>query len=316
MTIFKDYLENNSPLILHGALGTEMEALGYDISGKLWSAKYLLEKPEVIQKIHETYVATGADLITTSSYQATLPGLMEAGLTEKEAEQIIVLTVQLAKNARDKVWTALDETEKAKRPYPLISGDVGPYAAYLANGSEYSGDYGQITIKELKDFHRPRIQILLDQGVDLLALETIPNRLETQALIELLAEEFPEAEAYMSFTVQIPDAISDGTSLAEMAKLVSQSNQILAVGINCSSPLLYNQALVFLKNAGKALITYPNSGEVYDGDSQIWKPKDKDALTLVEHSKYWHAHFGVKILGGCCRTRPNDIKSLYQEFRT
>ena len=135
---------------------------------------------------------------------------MEAGLTEKEAEQIIVLTVQLAKNARDKVWARLDETEKAKRPYPLISGDVGPYAAYLSNGSEYSGDYGQITIEELKDFHRPRIQILLDQGVDLLALETIPNRLEAQALIELLAEEFPEAEAYLSFTVQEPATISDG----------------------------------------------------------------------------------------------------------
>ena len=316
MATFKDYLENNYPLILHGALGTEMEALGYDISGKLWSAKYLLEKSEVIQELHETYVAAGADLITTSSYQATLPGLVEAGLTEKAAEQIIALTVRLAKAARDKVWGALNETEKAKRPYPLISGDVGPYAAYLANGSEYSGDYGEITINELKDFHRPRIQILLDQGVDLLALETIPNRLETQALIELVAEEFPEAEAYMSFTVQIPDAISDGNSLAEMAKLVSQSNQILAVGINCSSPLLYNQALSFLKNTGKALITYPNSGEVYDGDSQTWKSKDKDALTLVEHSKYWHAHFGVKILGGCCRTRPNDIKALYQEFRT
>lgn len=129
-----------------------MEALGYDISGKLWSAKYLLEKSEVIQELHETYVAAGADLITTSSYQATLPGLVEAGLTEKAAEQIIALTVRLAKAARDKVWGALDETEKAKRPYPLISGDVGPYAAYLANGSEYSGDYGQITIKELKDF--------------------------------------------------------------------------------------------------------------------------------------------------------------------
>ena len=68
MATFKDYLENKSPLILHGALGTEMEALGYDISGKLWSAKYLIEKPEVIQEIHETYVAAGADLITTSSY--------------------------------------------------------------------------------------------------------------------------------------------------------------------------------------------------------------------------------------------------------
>ena len=88
------------------------------------------------------------------------------------------------------------------------------------------------------------------------------------------------------------------------------------MGINCSSPILYEQALPVLKKAGKALITYPNSGEVYDGDSQTWKPKDKDALTLLEHSKDWHAHFGVQILGGCCRTRPNDIKALYQEFRT
>lgn len=316
MAIFKDYLENNSPLILHGALGTEMETLGYDISGKLWSAKYLLEKPEVIQEIHETYVAAGADLITTSSYQATLPGLVEAGLTEREAEQVIALTVKLAKAACNKVWAALDESEKAKRPYPLISGDVGPYAAYLANGSEYTGDYGQITIEQLKDFHRPRIQILLDQGVDLLALETIPNRLEAQALVELLAEEFSEAEAYISFTVQVPDAISDGTSLEEVAELVSRSEQILALGINCSSPILYDQALAILKNAGKALITYPNSGEVYDGSTQTWKPKDKDALTLVEYSKDWHTQFGVKILGGCCRTRPNDIKALYAEFRT
>ena len=112
MAIFKDYLENKSPLILHGALGTEMESLGYDISGKLWSAKYLLEKPEVIQKIHETYVAAGSDLITTSSYQATLPGLIDAGLTKEEAEQIIALTVQLAKDARDKVWATLDGLRK------------------------------------------------------------------------------------------------------------------------------------------------------------------------------------------------------------
>ena len=116
--------------------------------------------------------------------------------------------------------------------------------------------------KSLRIFIALGFKILLDQGVDLLALETIPNRLEAQALIELLAEEFPEAEAYISFTVQEPGTISDGTSLDEIAQLVGQSDQILALGINCSSPLLYNQALAILKNAGKALITYPNSGEV------------------------------------------------------
>ena len=191
MGTFKELLEKQDVLILHGALGTELEALGYDISGKLWSAKYLLEKPSIIQDIHETYIAAGADLVTTSSYQATLPGLQEAGLSEAEARAVIAQTVDLAKAARDRVWQSLSEAEKSKRPYPLISGDVGPYAAYLANASEYTGDYGKISKEGLKDFHRPRIAILLEQGVDLLALETIPNALEAEALVELLAEEFP-----------------------------------------------------------------------------------------------------------------------------
>lgn len=95
----------------------------------------------------------------------------------------------------------------------LISVMLGPYAAYLANGSEYTGDYGKISKEELKDFHRPRIAILLKQGVDLLALETIPNALEAEALVELLAEEFPQVEAYISFTIQESSSISDGTSL-------------------------------------------------------------------------------------------------------
>ena len=316
MGTFKELLEKQDVLILHGALGTELEALGYDISGKLWSAKYLLEEPSIIQEIHETYIAAGADLVTTSSYQATLPGLQEAGLSEAEARAVIAQTVDLAKAARDRVWQSLSEAEKSKRPYPLISGDVGPYAAYLANGSEYTGDYGKISKEELKDFHRPRIAILIDQGVDLLALETIPNALEAAALVELLAEEFPQVEAYISFTIQESSSISDGTSLEAMVELVDTSKQILALGINCSSPLLFDAALEKLASlTNKYLVTYPNSGEVYDGQTQTWKPKDVTAKNLREHSQAWHEQFQVKILGGCCRTRPNDIKALYQTFR-
>ena len=316
MGTFKELLEKQDVLILHGALGTELEALGYDISGKLWSAKYLLEKPSIIQDIHETYIAAGADLVTTSSYQATLPGLQEAGLSEAEARAVIAQTVDLAKAARDRVWASISDAEKSKRPYPLISGDVGPYAAYLANGSEYTGDYGNISKEELKGFHRPRIAILLKQGVDLLALETIPNALEAAALVELLAEEFPQVEAYLSFTIQETDRISDGTSLEAVTDLVNSSELILALGFNCSSPLLFDAALEKLSGlTDKYLITYPNSGEVYDGQTQTWKPKDVTAKNLREHSQAWHEQFQVKILGGCCRTRPNDIKALYQTFR-
>lgn len=155
---FKELLEQKEYIILHGALGTELEFRGYDVSGKLWSAKYLLENPQYIKDIHKDYIRAGADLVTTSTYQATFEGLAEVGLSQAVAEDLIRLTVDLAKEARDEVWAA----EKAQRTYPLISGDVGPYAAYLANGAEYTGDYGSISLTELKDFHRRRIELLLE----------------------------------------------------------------------------------------------------------------------------------------------------------
>ena len=134
--------------------------------------------------------------------------------------------------------------------------------------------------------------------------------------MELLAEEFPQVEAYLSFTIQETDRISDGTSLEAVTDLVNSSELILALGFNCSSPLLFDAALEKLSAlTDKYLITYPNSGEVYDGQTQTWKPKDETAKNLVEHSQAWHEQFQVKILGGCCRTRPNDIKALYQTFR-
>lgn len=134
--------------------------------------------------------------------------------------------------------------------------------------------------------------------------------------MELLAEEFPEAEAYLSFTIQERDRISDGTDFADLARLVNDSKQILALGFNCSSPLLFDAALEKLSGlTDKYLITYPNSGEVYDGQTQTWKPKDVAAKKLLELSQAWHEQFQVKILGGCCRTRPNDIQALYQTFR-
>ncbi|HEM6394464.1 TPA: homocysteine S-methyltransferase [Streptococcus suis] len=303
---FKELLEQKEYIILHGALGTELEFRGYDVSGKLWSAKYLLENPQYIKDIHKDYILAGADLVTTSTYQATFEGLAEVGLSQAVAEDLIRLTVDLAKEARDEVWAA----EKAQRTYPLISGDVGPYAAYLANGAEYTGEYGNISLSELKDFHRRRIELLLEQGAELLALETIPNVLEAQALVELLAEDFPEAEVYISFTSQDGQSISDGTSIEKIAELVNGSEQILAVGLNCTAPSLYSAFLSKLREkTDKPFVTYPNSGEVYDGATQTWKEKADDSHSLLDNTLVWHK-LGAKVVGGCCRTRPADIASL------
>ncbi|MDW8648836.1 homocysteine S-methyltransferase [Streptococcus suis] len=307
---FKELLENQEFVILHGALGTELEFRGHDVSGKLWSAKYLLENPQYIKDIHKDYICAGADLVTTSTYQATFEGLAEAGLSQAEAEKLIRLTVDLAKEARDEVWADLSEAEKGQRTYPLISGDIGPYAAYLANGSEYTGDYGNISLVDLKAFHRRRMELLLEQGAELLALETIPNFLETQALVELLAEDFPNVEAYISFTSQDGQSISDGTAIEKIAELVNSSEQILAVGLNCTAPSLYPAFLSQLREkTDKPFVTYPNSGEVYDGATQTWKEEADHSHSLLDNTLAWHK-LGTKVVGGCCRTRPADIESL------
>ena len=139
MGAFKDLLEKQEIIILDGALGTELERQGYDVSGRLWSAKYLLENPQIIQDLHEDYVWAGSDIITTSSYQASIPAFVEEGLSLDKAHEIFKETVLLAQAAVKNVWGRLSLDEQNQRFYPLIAGSVGPYAAYLADGSEYTG---------------------------------------------------------------------------------------------------------------------------------------------------------------------------------
>ena len=295
---FKDLLDKQEIIILDGALGTELESLGYDVSGKLWSAQYLLDQPQIIQDVHESYVRAGSDIITTSSYQASIPAFIEAGLTPEKGYNLLKETVFLAQKAIENVWTGLSPEEQKQRPYPLVAGSVGPYAAYLADGSEF------------RDFHRPRIQALLEAGSDLLAIETIPNGAEAAAILRLLAEEFPQAEAYLSFVAQSENAISDGTKIEELGNLAQESPQVLAVGFNCTAPHLIAPLLDVLGQVcNKPFLTYPNSGETYNGLTKTWHDDPEQERSLLENSKLWQEQ-GVQLFGGCCRTRPEDIAQL------
>ena len=311
---FKDLLEKRKIIILDGALGTELESQGYDVSGKLWSAQYLLDQPQIIQNVHESYVGAGSDIITTSSYQASIPAFIEAGLTPEKGYNLLKETVFLAQKAIENVWTGLSPEEQKQRPCPLVAGSVGPYAAYLANGSEYTGGY-QLSEEEFRDFHRPRIQALLEAGSDLLAIETIPNGAEAAAILRLLAEEFPQAEAYLSFVAQSENAISDGTKIEELGNLAQESPQVLAVGFNCTAPHLIAPLLGELgKVCNKPFLTYPNSGETYNGLTKTWHDDPEQELSLLENSKLWQNQ-GVRLFGGCCRTRPEDIAQLAKGFK-
>lgn len=290
-------------VLLDGAMATELEARGCDLADCLWSAKVLMENPQLIYDVHLDYFRAGAQVAITASYQATPDGFAARGLDESQSRALIAKSVELARQARD-AYQAEDPTAKGL----LIAGSVGPYGAYLADGSEYRGDY-QRSAQVFQDFHRPRVEALLEAGVDLLACETLPSFDEIRALAQLLAE-YPVAQAWFSFTLRDAQHLSDGTPIRDVIALLADYPQILAVGINCIALENTVDALEYLHSQTPLpLVVYPNSGEHYDAVSKTWHHHGEACATLEGYLPQWLAA-GAKLIGGCCRTTPKDIAAL------
>ena len=250
---FQPFLDQQGVVILDGAMATELETRGADLRDPLWSAKILLEQPDLIYQIHYDYFVAGADVAITSSYQASFPGLAARGLTHTQAADLMRLSVQLASSARSQYNITHQPASQ-----PLIAASVGPYGAYLHDGSEYTGNYG-LTVAELMEWHRPRLAVLAASGADLLACETIPSLAEAEALARLLAE-FPDTQAWLSFSCRDGEQLCHGELFAEGVRLVAASDNIVAVGVNCTAPRHIESLLQHAHGlTTKPLLTYPNS---------------------------------------------------------
>jgi homocysteine S-methyltransferase len=292
-------------LVLDGALATELERRGCDLRDPLWSAKVLIEAPELIRQVHEDYFQAGADCAITASYQASLEGFMRRGLSREAALELIRRSVWLAVEARDAFWQ--EPAHRTGRPRPLVAASVGPYGAFLADGSEYRGDYG-LSEAELMDFHRPRMAALLEAGADLLACETIPCFSEARALTRLLAE-FPNASAWISFSARDEAHLWHGERLAECAAWLNDQSQVVAVGVNCTAPRYLPGLIEATRTvASKPIVVYPNSGETYDPVLRLWSGV-ADAETFAIEARRWYAS-GARLIGGCCRTTPDHIRTI------
>jgi homocysteine S-methyltransferase len=300
-------LDRFPALVIDGALATELERRGCDLKDNLWSARILLEQPETIKQVHYDYFKAGADCAITASYQATVEGFMKRGLSEREALALIQKSVSLAMQARDEFWA--EESNRVSRMKPFVAASVGPYGAYLADGSEYRGNYG-LSETQLMEFHRPRMKALIDAHPDILACETIPSLIEAQSLVRLL-EEFESIEAWISFSCRDEVNVHEGQRLEDCVRLVEASPFVAAVGINCTSPK-YIPALIreAKKATGKPILVYPNSGESYDAASNDW-----DGHPVYEsfgtQANQWFRE-GARLIGGCCRTTPEDIRTIAQ----
>ncbi len=309
MTVFdplQPLLTRKPVVILDGALATELEQRGADLKDPLWSAKILLEEPALIRQLHEDYFTAGADVAITASYQATFPGLAARGLDAEQSAALMRLSVQLATQARTGYCTHHADDPTAQRPL-LVAASVGPYGAYLHDGSEYRGDYG-LTVEELMAWHRPRLAVLATSGADLLACETIPSLAEAEALVRVLTE-FPGTAAWLSFSCADGEHVCHGERFVDCVAMAAASPQIVAVGVNCTPPRyiesLLQQATTVTQ---KPLLTYPNSGERWDAANQCWLP-GSGVADFAAAAQRWHAA-GARLIGGCCRTTPADIAAL------
>ena len=302
------FLQSQGVMILDGGLATELEAKGCDISDELWSAGVLMNQPALIRQVHTDYLQAGADCITSASYQATVEGFTRRGLGEEDAVELLVRSVVLAREARDSFWNDVDN--RTGRLTPLVAASIGPYGAYLADGSEFTGDYG-LSMDDLRAFHQRRWQILTTAGADLLACETLPSRPEALALRGLL-EETPGGRAWFSFSCRDGERISDGTPLEVMVGELEDCQQIVAVGVNCTAPTFMEDLIGACRRVtGKPIVVYPNSGEAWDAVNKSWIEAGGGDERLPNWAESW-MRAGARLLGGCCRTCPPDIRDLRQ----
>lgn len=276
--------------VLDGGLSTALEELGEHPAGLLWTAAVLLDRPEVITAAHRLYVDAGADVVITSSYQASEAGFITAGVSATEARRLLASTTEVARASGA----------------PVVACSVGPYGAYLGDGSEYRGDYAA-SWAEVRAFHRSRLEVLVDTAPDVFAIETIPTRAEAEIVIEELRA-LTAAPAWVSFTCVDEVHTCGGDVFAEAVAAVASA--VTAVGLNCTAPRLVEPLLRSVQTAGVDLpyVVYPNHGAAWDSEHKCWLGPTGGA-EIPSLVPTWLG-VGARLIGGCCGVGSPGIRAL------
>ncbi|MBB6458971.1 homocysteine S-methyltransferase [Flammeovirga kamogawensis] len=288
-------------ILLDGGLSNALEAQGIDLNHELWSAKLLKEDEEAIVKAHLEYYLAGASCIITSSYQATIDGLMKYGNSREESIELIKKTTTLGVKAKEQALK-----KGVERPL-FVAGSIGPFGAFLADGSEYRGDYG-IGVDELKAFHKERLMLIDSTGIDVLACETIPSFDEVKAIVSLLDNTVHKG--WISCSCKDGQHLNDGTPIKEVAAYLKGKKNVIAFGVNCTKPKYISSLINEIKkgNSEIDIVVYPNSGQVYHADTKTWSGiSDPSHCALM--AKEWEM-LGASLIGGCCMMGTDHISAM------
>ena len=283
------------PAILDGGLSYPLEKNGLDIKNDLWVSELLISNPKAIKKAHIDYLDSGAEIITSSSYQASFNLLKNRGYDESKSKEIILKSIKILKHLK----------KKYKKNF-IIAASIGPYGSSLADGSEYKG-LKNIDEEKVYKFYKKKVDILDKSEADLLAFETIPSFKEAKVISEIIKS--AKKKCWISFSCQNEKEINDGTHIEKCCILLKNHPKVFAIGINCTSPIYISNLIQIIKKIiiNKKIIAYPNSGEIYDGKKKVWK--GSIIRSFESYIDEWLT-LGVDILGGCCRVGPEEIKKI------
>jgi len=300
-------------LIYDGAMGTNIQR--YNLSAEDFGGKSLegcndnlvLTRPDVIQAIHESFLAVGCDVVETCTFQSTPRRLKEWGLGDKVRE-INVAAARLARAAADKYSTP-------DRPR-FVAASMGP-TGMLPSSSDPV--LSQITYAELADNFYEQAKYLVEGGVDLLLIETSQDILEVKAAVAGIERLFTEIGRRLPLQTQVTLDVSGrmllGTDIAS-AMTTLESLKVDVIGLNCSTgPEHMREPVRYLsEHATLPLSVIPNAGlPLNTGVGEAVYPLEPQpmATALSEFVK----DFGVRIVGGCCGTTPEHLSAIVAAVR-
>jgi homocysteine S-methyltransferase len=276
--------------VVDGGLSTSLEELGHHPDGALWTAQLVIDRPEVIVAAHRRFVDAGADVVISSSYQASVEGFERAGLGHGAAIAALASTTDLARRSGAR----------------FVAASVGPYGAYLADGSEYRGEYSA-TWSEVRAFHRARLDVLVDTGADVIAIETIPTVAEAEIVLEEL-QRLGAPPAWLTFTCRDQRTTCGGEPIGDAIAAVQAVPNLVAIGLNCTDPRHVTSLLVAARErTDLPFVVYPNHGRAWDAVHKCWIGDGDDHV--ASRAGEWVA-LGARLIGGCCGVGEDGVRAL------
>jgi S-methylmethionine-dependent homocysteine/selenocysteine methylase len=323
---WKDLDVPEPTVVIDGGLSTALVDNGCDLDHPLWTARSLTaDGPgnaaagvdaaagaavHPIVAAHLAFLRAGARVLITASYQASRRGLMADGCTPAEADAALARTTTLARDAVARFDR--DGGASADVPTVRVGASVGPFAAVLADGSEYRG-HPPIDADALVAFHRERLDVLVASRPDLLVCETLAGAFEASAIADALGGRDDAPPAWVSFTCATGARTFGGDRIEDAVAAALAVPGIEAVGINCTAPGLVTELLERARAVTELpFVVYPNRGRTWDTTARSWRGASS-AWPPLEVAR-WVA-LGTRWVGGCCGVGPADIAALADHLR-